>query len=86
MNEGGEPDNLRMLRLLTAYNIFEEHLMSNEVIKFSLADVGKSLAEDGDGFSYAPYMLQHQQHSYMKTWPLLKDVVERTHPWNHSGR
>jgi hypothetical protein len=53
-----------MLRLLTAYDIFEEHLMSNEVIKFSLADVGKSLAEDGDGFSYAPYMLQHQQVSY----------------------
>lgn len=76
-NGGGEADNLeRMLRLLTAYDIFEEHLMSNGVRKFSLAEVGKSLAEDEDGLSYAPYMLQHHQHAYMRAWPLLKDVVE----------
>jgi hypothetical protein len=62
---GGEADNLeRMLRLLTAYDIFEEHLMSNGVRKFSLAEVGKSLAEDEDGLSYAPCMLQHHQVSY----------------------
>ncbi|KAI5426550.1 nicotinate N-methyltransferase 1 [Lathyrus oleraceus] len=73
----GEPDNLeRILRLLTSYDIFEEHLCSNGVRKFSLTEIGKCLATDEEGLSYAPYVLQHNQEAYMRAWPRLKDVVE----------
>ncbi|KAI5426547.1 nicotinate N-methyltransferase 1 [Lathyrus oleraceus] len=76
-NGGGEPDNLeRILRLLTSYDIFEEHLCSNGVRKFSLTEIGKCLATDEEGLSYSPYVLQHNQDAYMRAWPCLKDAVE----------
>lgn len=60
---GGDADNLeRILRMLTSYGVFEEHLSPNSSNRrYSLTDVGKTLFTDSDGLSYAPYVLQHHQ-------------------------
>uniref|UniRef100_A0A2P2JIT3 Uncharacterized protein MANES_08G016400 n=1 Tax=Rhizophora mucronata TaxID=61149 RepID=A0A2P2JIT3_RHIMU len=60
---GGDPDNLeRILRMLASYGVFNEHLGSDgSERKYSLTDIGKTLVTDGDGLSYAPYVLQHHQ-------------------------
>ncbi|TKY73843.1 Flavone 3'-O-methyltransferase 1 [Spatholobus suberectus] len=44
---GGDAENLqRVLRLLTSYDIFVEHLCGSGQRKYSLADVGKTLVDD----------------------------------------
>lgn len=60
---GGDPENLqRILRMLTTYGVFAEHLNSATAErKYSLTDVGKTLVTDSHGLSYAPYVLQHHQ-------------------------
>ncbi|KAK2444996.1 caffeic acid 3-O-methyltransferase [Trifolium repens] len=76
-NGTGDAENLqRILRLLTTYDIFAEHLSSNGERKYSLTDVGKTLVPDGDGLSYAPYMLQHHQDALMRAWPMVGEAVE----------
>lgn len=74
---GGDAENLqRLLRLLTSYDIFEEHLSSSGQRKYSLTDVGKTLVDDHHGLSYAYYMLQHHQDALMQAWPLVGEAVE----------
>lgn len=63
---GGDAENLqRILRLLTSYGVFVEHLNAppDGVRKYSLTDVGKTLVTDAEGLSYASYVLQHHQAS-----------------------
>lgn len=60
----GDPENLqRILRILTSYGVFTEHLDGGESPerKYSLTDIGKTLVTDSGGLSYAPYVLQHHQ-------------------------
>ena len=64
-NGGGDAENLqRILRLLTSYNIFVEHLTSNGERRYSLTDIGKTLVPDNEGLSYAYYMLQHHEVNF----------------------
>lgn len=65
---GGDPENLqRILRMLTSYGVFDEHLncsgedSHSPERKYSLTDIGKTLVTDAEGLSYAPYVLQHHQ-------------------------
>lgn len=62
---GGDPENLqRILRMLTSYGVFAEHLNADAIErKYSLTEIGKTLVTDGEGLSYAPYVLQHHQVS-----------------------
>ncbi|TKY73841.1 Caffeic acid 3-O-methyltransferase [Spatholobus suberectus] len=74
---GGDAENLqRVLRLLTSYDIFVEHLCGSGQRKYSLTDVGKTLVDDDHGLSYAYYMLQHHQSGLMQAWPLVGEAVE----------
>ena len=61
----GDAENLqRVLRMLASYGVFREHLAGDgggAERKYSLTDVGKTLVTDGEGLSYAPYVLQHHQ-------------------------
>ncbi|XVF76339.1 hypothetical protein PTKIN_Ptkin13bG0258500 [Pterospermum kingtungense] len=71
----GDPENLqRILRMLTSYGVFTEHLESGER-KYSLTDIGKTLVTDSEGLSYAPYVLQHHQDALMRAWPLVHEAV-----------
>ncbi|XP_020203364.1 caffeic acid 3-O-methyltransferase [Cajanus cajan] len=71
----GDAENLqRLLRMLASYGVFHEHLDAGER-KFSLTDVGKTLVTDGEGLSYAPYVLQHHQDALMRAWPLVHEAV-----------
>lgn len=76
---GGDPENLqRILRMLTSYGVFEEHLVplgSDSERKYSLTEIGKTLVTDGDGLSYAPYVLQHHHDALMNAWPLVHEAV-----------
>ncbi|XVE76085.1 hypothetical protein DITRI_Ditri12bG0144600 [Diplodiscus trichospermus] len=75
---GGDPENLqRLLRLLTSYGVFTEHLDNGDSPerKYSLTDVGKTLATDAEGLSYAPYVLQHHQDALMRAWPFVHETV-----------
>ncbi|PON56158.1 O-methyltransferase COMT-type [Parasponia andersonii] len=75
---GGDAENLqRVLRMLTSYGVFEEHLSSgaSDERKYSLTDVGKTLVTDPDGLSYAPYVLQHHQDALVSAWPLVHEAV-----------
>ncbi|XVF55575.1 hypothetical protein PTKIN_Ptkin06aG0047000 [Pterospermum kingtungense] len=75
---GGDPENLqRILRMLTSYGVFTEHLDSTDFPerKYSLTDIGKTLVTDADGLSYAPYVLQHHQDALMRAWPLVHEAV-----------
>jgi len=57
----GDAENLqRLLRILTSYGVFQEHLAAGER-KYSLTDVGKTLVTDDQGLSYGAYVLQHHQ-------------------------
>jgi len=59
---GGDPENLqRILRMLTSYGVFSEHLVGSIERKYSLTDVGKTLVTDSGGLSYAAYVLHHHQ-------------------------
>lgn len=76
----GDPENLqRILRMLTSYGVFSEHLIdaAGSVVerKYSLTDVGKTLVTDSDGLSYAAYVLQHHQEAMMRAWPLVHTAV-----------
>ncbi|KAI3880071.1 hypothetical protein MKX03_003892 [Papaver bracteatum] len=78
---GGDPENLqRILRMLTSYDVFEEHIIvtpSSESVerKYSLTEVGKTLATDEDGLSYGPYVIQHHQDALVKSWPYVHGAV-----------
>ncbi|KAF9599036.1 hypothetical protein IFM89_033381 [Coptis chinensis] len=70
-----DSENLqRILRMLTSYNVFTEHVINNER-KYSLTDVGQTLVTDQEGLSYAPYVLQHHQDELVKSWPFLHEAV-----------
>ncbi|OVA17924.1 O-methyltransferase [Macleaya cordata] len=73
----GDPENLqRILRMLTSYDVFEEHIInSSDERKYSLTEIGKTLITDQDGLSYAPYVIQHHQDALVKAWPLLHEAV-----------
>ena len=60
---GGDPENLqRILRMLSSYGVFSEEIGGDEVRRYSLTDVGRTLVTDpGNGLSYADYVLQHHQ-------------------------
>nr|KYP57956.1 Caffeic acid 3-O-methyltransferase [Cajanus cajan] len=74
---GADAENLqRLLRLLTSYDIFDEHLSCSGQRKYSLTHIGKSLADDDQGLSYAYYMLQHHEDALMRAWPLVGEAVE----------
>ncbi|KAE8098396.1 hypothetical protein FH972_016464 [Carpinus fangiana] len=71
----GDPENLqRILRMLTSYGVFQEHLTHSER-KYSLTEIGKTLVTDADGLSYGPYVLQHHQDALMGAWPLVHEAV-----------
>lgn len=71
----GDPENLqRILRMLTTYGVFAEHHSGSER-KYSLTEIGKTLVTDGEGLSYAPYVLQHHQDELMRAWPLVHEAV-----------
>ncbi|XP_022766121.1 caffeic acid 3-O-methyltransferase [Durio zibethinus] len=75
---GGDPENLqRILRMLTSYGVFTEHLdcTDSPERKYSLTDIGKTLVTDAEGLSYAPYVLQHHQDALMRAWPLVHEAV-----------
>ncbi|CAL9246557.1 unnamed protein product [Arabidopsis halleri] len=73
---GGDPENLqRILRMLTSYGVFSEHLVGSIERKYSLTDVGKTLVTDSGGLSYAAYVLQHHQEALMRAWPLVHTAV-----------
>ncbi|KAL4284573.1 hypothetical protein GQ457_16G009710 [Hibiscus cannabinus] len=73
---GGDSENLqRILRMLTSYGVFEEHLDSRSERKYSLTDIGKTLVTDAEGLSYAPYVLQHHQDALVRSWPLVHEAV-----------
>ncbi|XVE76083.1 hypothetical protein DITRI_Ditri12bG0144500 [Diplodiscus trichospermus] len=75
---GGDPDNLqRILRLLTSYGVFTEHLDNSDSPerKYSLTDTGKTLVTDSEGLSFAPYVLQHHQDALMRVWPFMHETV-----------
>ncbi|XP_007027514.2 PREDICTED: caffeic acid 3-O-methyltransferase [Theobroma cacao] len=74
---GGDPENLqRILRMLTSYGVFAEHLDSEcPERRYSLTDIGKTLVTDADGLSCAPYVLQHHQDALMRVWPLMHEAV-----------
>ncbi|XP_043703294.1 nicotinate N-methyltransferase 1 [Telopea speciosissima] len=72
---GGDSENLqRILRMLTSYRVFTEHIIGGDR-KYSLTEIGKTLVTDGEGLSYAPYVLQHHQDALMKAWPILHEAV-----------
>ncbi|KVI08129.1 caffeic acid 3-O-methyltransferase [Cynara cardunculus var. scolymus] len=74
----GDPENLqRILRMLTSYGVFNEHVSSGEELKrrYSLTDIGKTLVTDEKGLSYGPYVLQHHQAELMKAWAVVHEAV-----------
>ncbi|XP_010267318.1 PREDICTED: caffeic acid 3-O-methyltransferase [Nelumbo nucifera] len=73
----GDPENLqRILRMLTTYDVFSEHIADgSSERKYSLTEIGKTLVTDGEGLSYAAYVLQHHQDALMKAWPILHEAV-----------
>ncbi|MCL7051878.1 hypothetical protein MKW94_002842 [Papaver nudicaule] len=79
---GGDPENLqRILRMLTSYDVFEEHITVTSTPeptierKYSLTEVGKTLATDADGLSYGAYVIQHHQDALVKAWPYVHEAV-----------
>ncbi|KDP29212.1 hypothetical protein JCGZ_16601 [Jatropha curcas] len=74
---GGDPENLqRILRMLTSYDVFTEHVNSDATERrYSLTEIGKTLVTDSEGLSYASYVLQHHQDALMRAWPLVHEAV-----------
>ncbi|RDX82352.1 Caffeic acid 3-O-methyltransferase [Mucuna pruriens] len=71
----GDAENLqRLLRILSSYGVFHEHLAAGER-KYSLTEVGKTLVTDDQGLSYGHYVLQHHQDALMRAWPLVHEAV-----------
>ncbi|KAL2229360.1 UNVERIFIED_CONTAM: hypothetical protein Sindi_1915700 [Sesamum indicum] len=58
-----DAENLqRILRLLTSYGVFNEHIGADgSERRYSLKEVGKALAADKNGLSYAPYWHGHER-------------------------
>ncbi|KAK7838516.1 caffeic acid 3-o-methyltransferase [Quercus suber] len=77
----GDPENLqRILRMLTSYGVFAEHVSKTpdsdtSERQYSLTEVGKTLVTDSEGLSYASYVLQHHQDELMRAWPLVHEAV-----------
>ncbi|KAL5709713.1 Nicotinate N-methyltransferase 1 [Ranunculus cassubicifolius] len=72
----GDPENLqRILRMLTSYDVFTEHIINSSERKYSLTDVGKTLVTDHEGLSYGSYVLQHHQDALVRSWPLVHEAV-----------
>ncbi|KAL0725693.1 hypothetical protein Bca4012_040292 [Brassica carinata] len=72
---GGDQENLqRILRMLTSYGVFSEHLTDGGR-KYSLTNVGKTLVTDSGGLSYAAYVLQHYHEVLMRAWPLVHNTA-----------
>ncbi|KAF8395311.1 hypothetical protein HHK36_019254 [Tetracentron sinense] len=72
----GDPENLqRLLRMLTSYHVFAEHIINASERRYSLTEIGQTLVTDDDGLSYAPYVLQHHQDALVKAWPLVHEAV-----------
>jgi len=75
----GDPENLqRILRMLTSYGVFQEHLTpagTHPERKYSLTEIGQTLVTDAEGLSHAPYVLQHHQDALMAAWPLVHEAV-----------
>ncbi|XP_047177739.1 nicotinate N-methyltransferase 1-like [Vigna umbellata] len=71
----GDAENLqRLLRVLTSYGVFQEHIDAGER-KYSLTEVGKTLVTDEQGLSYGAYVLQHHQDAMMRAWTLAHEAV-----------
>ncbi|KAJ4785300.1 O-methyltransferase [Rhynchospora pubera] len=62
----------RLLRLLSSYNIFQEHISDTGTRRYSLTSLGQTLVGDA---SYAHYVLQHHQDALVRAWPKLHDAV-----------
>ncbi|KAF5187511.1 Bergaptol o-methyltransferase [Thalictrum thalictroides] len=72
----GDSENLqRILRMLTSYDVFTEHVINGSERKYSLTEVGKTLVTDQEGLSYASYVLQHHQDALIRSWPLVHEAV-----------
>lgn len=81
-------DNLqRLLRLLSSYGIFSEHVetipssasSSSLSRTYSLTEIGRTLVSEEDGGpSYGPYVLQHHQDALLRAWGLVHEAVEST--------
>lgn len=73
----GDAENLqRILRMLTSYGVFSEHLNADgSERKFSLTEIGQTLVTNQDGLSYGAYVLQHHQDELMRAWPLVHEAV-----------
>ncbi|XP_010271244.1 PREDICTED: uncharacterized protein LOC104607311 isoform X2 [Nelumbo nucifera] len=73
----GNSENLRrILRMFTSYDVFSEHIADGfSERKYSLTEIGKILVTDGEGLSYAVYVLQHHQDTLVKAWPLQHEAV-----------
>ncbi|KAM7254980.1 hypothetical protein ACFE04_020221 [Oxalis oulophora] len=67
------------MRTLTSYGVFKEHLEENRSSgerRFSLTEMGKTLVNDNEGVSLAPYVLfQNDSDALVRTWPLLHEAV-----------
>ncbi|KAM3340330.1 nicotinate N-methyltransferase 1 [Capsicum galapagoense] len=74
---GGDAENLqRVLRLLTSYDVFEEHTTDDGFQRrYSLTEVGKTLVTDENGLSHGSYVLQHHQDAILRTWPMVHEVI-----------
>ncbi|KAK7401729.1 hypothetical protein VNO78_13433 [Psophocarpus tetragonolobus] len=71
----GDAENLqRLLRVLSSYGVFHEHLAAGER-KYSLTHVGETLVADERGLSHAHYVLQHHQEELMRAWALVHEAV-----------
>ncbi|XP_023756946.1 nicotinate N-methyltransferase 1 [Lactuca sativa] len=74
----GDPENLqRILRMLTSYGVFNEHIISGDILqrRYSLTEIGKTLVTDENGLSYGAYVLQHHQEELMKAWGVVHEAV-----------
>ncbi|XP_057983386.1 nicotinate N-methyltransferase 1 [Malania oleifera] len=80
-SSSGDAENVqRLLRMLASYGVFQEHLTASDDggddnRTYSLTEIGKTLVTDGDGLSYAPYVLQHHQEALMRAWGLVHEAV-----------
>ncbi|GAB4856533.1 Nicotinate N-methyltransferase 1, partial [Ancistrocladus abbreviatus] len=78
----------RLLRILTSFGVFHEHLSPSSsstsslspttVVerRYSLMEIGKTLVTDEDGLSYGVYVLHHHREMLMKAWPLGHTAVK----------
>ncbi|KAL3356933.1 hypothetical protein AABB24_017543 [Solanum stoloniferum] len=74
---GGDAENLqRILRMLTSYRVFEEHVVDDGSQRsYSLTEVGKTLVTDENGLSHGLYVLQHHQDELMRVWTMVHETV-----------